>query len=130
MPTNRELEQRVKDLERLLRSHGIAAGPTAPLADEIERQNYIEFGSEKHAVLLGILPVEDVAEAEKYGYHVFTSPTTGKSYRLEDQITSYMHFPDPAQVAKLVLQQRVSVFEAGPPPPPENAPALWNPDEF
>lgn len=129
MPTNRELEQRVKDLERLLTSRGIVARPTAQSTDDVD-QNYIAFGSEKHAVLLGILPVEDVAATEAGGDYVYTSPKTSKAYRLEDQVTAFMHYPDPAQVARLVLRQRVSVLEAGPPPPPENAPALWNPDEF
>ena len=129
-PTNQELEQRVRDLEKLLATRGIVARPAAASAEDAERLNYIEFGSEQHAVLLGVLPVEDVAATEKGGDYVYTSPKTGKSYRLEDQVTPFMHFPDPAQVARLVLRQRISVLEAGPPPIPEDAPALWNPDEF
>lgn len=130
MPTNRELEQRVKDLERLLASRGIVARPDARSTDDADRQNYIEFGSEKHAILLGVLPVDDVAATESGGDYVYTSPKTGNAYRLEDQVTAFMHYPDPAQVARLVLRQRISVLEAGPPPIPEDAPALWNPDEF
>ena len=130
MPTNKELEQRVKDLENMLAARGFSARPTELPEDEKERSDYIEFGSERHAVLLGVMLVDDVGQAEAAGDYVFTSPKTGQAYRLEDQITAFMSYPDPAQVAKLVLRQQVSVLEAGPPPIPEDAPALWNPDEF
>lgn len=129
MATNKELEQRVAELENLLARRGIVA-PPGRVDEGTESHNYVPFGSERHAVLLGILPVEDVEKAKLYEYYVYTSPTTGKSYRLEDQVTQFMHYPDPAQVARLVLQQQVSVFEAGPPPPPDGALPLWNPDEF
>ena len=129
MASNKELEQRVAELENLLARRGIVA-PPGRVDEGTESHNYVPFGSERHAVLLGILPVEDVEKAKEYEYYVYTSPTTGKSYRLEDQVTQFMHYPDPAQVARLVLQQKINVFEAGPPPPPDGALPLWNPDEF
>lgn len=129
MASNKQLEAEIAELRTLLAGHGIVA-PLARGDADADDRNYIAFGSEQHAVILGLLPVEDVEKAKEYEYYVFTSPTTGKSYRLEDQVTPFMHYPDPGQIARLTLQQRVSVFEAGPPPPPEGAPALWNPDEF
>jgi hypothetical protein len=77
-----------------------------------------------------LIEVEDVDKAEADGHIVHTSPKTGTVYCLEDQVTPFMHYPDPMQVARLVLQQKVSEFEAGLPPVPEGAPSMWQPVDY
>ncbi|MCJ7555941.1 MAG: hypothetical protein MUP90_03380, partial [Gammaproteobacteria bacterium] len=48
--------------------------------------------------------------------------------RLEDEVTPFMSYADPAKIAKLVLRQKVSEFQAGAPQVPANAPSRWTPD--
>lgn len=126
MATTKELEQQVAEMRRLLANHGIL--PPEPEADVTERLDYVEFGSARHAALLGLVEVDDPEAERADGYIVHTSRETGRHFRLEDQVTPFMHVPDPAQVAKLVLMQKVSVLETGKPPVPKNAPPLWNPN--
>jgi len=130
MPSQKELEQRLADLERLVAQAGIVAPRPEWTRDVTSRPDYVEFGSERHMALLGLVEVEDPDAAKEEGYIVHRSPRTGRIFRLEDQVTAFMNYPDPAQVARLVLTQKVNVLEAGKPPVPENAPPLWNPNEM
>jgi predicted RNA binding protein with dsRBD fold (UPF0201 family) len=127
MATNKELQEQIEGLRKLLEQHGIADAARF-VTDPTERADYIAFGSPKHAAFLGLVKVDDVERAKADGYIVYTSPKTDDSYRLEDQVTPFMHYPDPKQVAVLVLQQKVSSFEAPPPGPSPDAPPMWDPD--
>ena len=120
MPTNKQLEQELKELKATLRTAGIVL-PTRPKVNE-EHPNYIAFGSEKHMGLLGLLFVDD-DDKEDY----ITYKGEKGTYRLIDEVSDFMHYPDPAQVAKLVLRSKVGVFEGGPPPIPKDAQSLWVP---
>ncbi len=127
MATNKQLEQQVEALVQLLAAHGISE-PVGKVAPE-KLDDYIEFGSPEHITFLGLVEVEDVKEAEgEYGYITHRSKATDITYRLEDQITQFIHFPDPAQVARLVLRQKVSSLESGKPKVPADAPPLWRGD--
>ena len=115
---------RLAMLEAQLKRLGItideAAEPGAPQPD------YIGHGSPEHMTMIGLLQVDDLSEVRE-GEPVYTSPKTKKTYRLEDPITAFVHFPDPMQVASLVLRQKVSVIEGGAPTAPPDAPPLWRP---
>jgi len=126
MATNKQLEQQLQAMAELLAQHGIREpgakrGPVA-LSD------HIDFGSPEHMTFLGLIQVDDVSEAEVDGYIVHRSKGTNVTYRLEDQVTQFINFPDPMQVARLVLRQKVSSFESGKPKVPASAPPLWRGD--
>lgn len=132
MTTNAELEKRVRQLEeqnRLLRQL-IPGLETVQLAEEVtDRADYIEHGSEEHAIFLGLVQVheEDIEDATKNKYILYESPLTGITWRLEDEVSPFMAFPDPEKIARLTLRQKVSSLEAGKPPIPDNAPSLLVP---
>jgi len=120
-----ELQAQVEALQNLLAEHGLV--PPAQL-DETGGADYIEFGSPEHATHLGVIEVEAAGDDEAArDFITFTSPTTGTTYRLEDEITNYMQYPNPEKAARLVLRQKVSSLESGPPRVPLGAPPLWRP---
>jgi hypothetical protein len=124
MATVKELEKRVEQLQALfVQITGRTAIPTDYDPKE-HPPDYVEHGSDRHAALLGLVEVDGEVSDE---FIVYTSPDSGRMFRLEDQITAFMHYPDPMQVARLVLRQKVSELEAGVPPVPKNAPDLWVP---
>lgn len=123
--TIQQLQAQLDEIQALLAKAGITL-PVEPAADPKDRVDYIEFGSPEHAAFLGLVKVEE-AESERLTY---TSPKTGDIYALEDEVTPFMGYPDPKQVAELVLRQKVSSFESGPPPIPEGAPPMWIPREY
>ena len=128
MATAKQLENQIQALTELLAAHGIRQPREAARLPE-DRADHIPHRSEKHMIFLGLIPVKDVKEAEEeYDYIVYRSPKTNDTYRLEDQVTPYMTFPNPMQVARLVLAQKVSSFEGDPPKAPANAPPLWRGD--
>jgi len=124
MATNSELQARLTALETMLARLGIRLPAEAAQKPE-ERADYIAFGSPEHAAFLGI----EEANGEE-GDITYKSRTSDKTYRLVDEVTPFMHFSDPQQVAGLVLRQKVGCFEAGPPPIPTNAPAMWEPADM
>ena len=129
MAKAKDLQAQIDELRAQLASVGISM--PKELAERPEdRADYIAHGSPQHAAFLGLVEVEDVDRAKADGHIVHVSPKTGTAYRLEDQVTPYMHYPDPMQVAKLVLQQKISSFESGPPPVPKDAPPIWQPVEY
>ena len=124
MTTTKELEKKLRALEALLATHGIAS--TEAVTQNVEdRADFIPHGSGAHAAFLGLVP----AEPDNNEHMTYTSPRTGKTFMLEDEITQFMHYPDPKQVAGLVLQQKVNVLESKP-EAPEDAPPLWKPRDF
>jgi len=125
MATVNELQAQIEQLTKLLARHGIVAPAPAATRPEL-RADYIPFGSPQHAAFLGLVEVKK-DEPNLSDFILYTSPRTGKIYRLEDQVTPFMTFPDPKQVAALVLRQKVSVLEGGPPPASEDAPPMWRP---
>ena len=129
MATTKELQAQIDALTKRLAQMGITL-PAETAERPEDRADYIEFGSPEHAAFLGLIEVEDVDKADADGHIVHTSPKTGRVYRLEDQVTPFMHYPDPLQVAQLVLQQKVSSFESGPPQVPEDAPPMWQPVDY
>lgn len=124
MNETKTLKEQVKILRAMV-TQLAGYDPLAATSDEPkDRPDYVEFGSPRHAAILGLLRIEnnDVVD-----FITFTSPVNGQVYRLEDEVTPFMHYSDPSQVARLVLRQKVSEFEAGAPPVPENAPLMWMP---
>ena len=121
------LEQRIEELEQTLRSFGMTAAPPDAAERPEDRADYIAFGSPEHAAFLGLI---EVGETDVDGRITHTSSNTGTTYCLEDEVTPFMTFPDPLQIARLVLRQKVSEFEAGPPTVPANAPPMWRPREL
>lgn len=128
MATNKELAEQLAELKQLLLEHGIAEPKDLAVAPE-DRADYIEHGSPEHAALLGVVVVDDLKAAEAEGYYVCKG-SNGTHYRLEDQVSPFMQYPDPAQVARLVLRQKVTVLEAKQPEIPANAPPMWRPREL
>ena len=92
-----ELEAQVQALQDLLAAHGLV--PSAPPVEDKDRPDYIEFGSPEHAVHLGIVEVVNAEEAEDY--ITFQSLGSGKTYRLEDEITGFVDYPNPEKAALL-----------------------------
>ena len=129
MATNKELEQQIAHLEQLLARAGIGDRPLAPgaIAPE-ERSDYIEHGSDEHLIFLGLARVDDIEEAQKSRFIVHTSDS-GKSYRLLDELgAARMMMPlEPDKGILMILREKVSSFESGPPKPFAGAPARFIP---
>lgn len=126
MATNSELQARLTALEAMLDRLGIRLPAEAAQKPE-DRADYIAFGSPEHATFLGIVEVD---EGGIDGFITYTSQDSDKTYRLVDEVTPFMHYPDPQQVARLVLRQKVGCFEAGPPEIPVSAPPMWVPADI
>ena len=126
MASVKQLESQVQELTQLLDRVGIRLPSKAAEAEEFIG---VKIGSDEHMAFLGLIQVENVKEAEEdYGHIVYRSPKSDKTYRLENQVTPFMTFSDPMQVARLVLAQKVSSFESGPVKVPADAPPLWRGD--
>ena len=132
MPTNTELEKRIKQLEQqLAEALGIGTREQAPRrVPEKQRRDHIPFGSDGHLAFLGLERVDDVEEARKNLFVVYTSPESATSYRLIDemQAVQMMKPMDPDKAILMVLRQKVSAFESGEPEPFPGAPARFNPE--
>ncbi len=126
MASVKQLESQLQELTQLLEGLGIQLPSKAAKVQEFIG---VKNGSDEHLVFLGLVRVEDAEKAkEEYGHIVHRSPTTDEMFRLEDQVTPYMQYSDPMQVARLVLAQKVSSFESGPVKVPADAPPLWRGD--
>lgn len=128
MTTNKELEQKVAQLEQLLAAHGIVAAPARSRKPE-DQADYIKFGSDKHLAFLGLKLVQDLEQAEKDRYTVYTSAESGKAYRLIDEMQAALALRpmDPDKAILMVLRQKVSAFESGEPQPFPGAPLRFIP---
>jgi hypothetical protein len=120
--TVKDLEREIADLKAAMAASGIR---TAASAEPGKAKDFVAYGSAEHAALLGLVEVEEGDSASLY--ITFTSPVTGKTYRLEDEVTPFLRYPDPGQMAKLVLRQKVSSFESGEAKIPEEVPSMWSP---
>jgi hypothetical protein len=108
MATVKELQARLDEVTRLLAQYGIEPTPTPGIPED--RDDFIKHGSDEHAQFLGLVPVTDETKRKIQ----FTSPRTGRVFALEDEVTPFMQYPDPRQVAELVLEQKVNVLETVP----------------
>ncbi|MCP4540679.1 MAG: hypothetical protein GY832_26370 [Chloroflexi bacterium] len=115
------VQNELAQLKEMLARAGIGI-PRPSLASDKDRADYIEFGSERHAVHLGLVKAEK-GDGELY---IVYEGQKG-AYRLEDEITAYMHHHDPRQVARMTLRHKVKVLEAGKPSIPTSAPPLQTP---
>ena len=119
-----ELAAQVEALQRVLRQHGIVLpAETEPGGHS---PDYLAHGSPEHAALLGLVEVKDGDSYESLAR--YTSPRSGRTYRLEDEMGAIRHYPgiDPAKGALLVLQQKVNELETAP-EPPRDAPPPFKP---
>ena len=122
MASVKDLEKQVDELRKLLEQRGIVVPEPA---ESGPGPDYIEFGSAQHAALLGLVEATD----EDEGLTIFTSPTSGRKFRLVDENEPLRTYPamDPDKSAQIVLRQKVNELEGGPPPVPDGAPPMWRP---
>jgi hypothetical protein len=121
--TVKDLEREIAELKAAMSASGIRTATAS--AEPGMAKDYVAYGSAEHAALLGLVEMKEGDDASLY--ITFTSPVTGKTYRLEDEITPFLRYPDPGQMAKLVLRQKVSSFESGEVRIPEDTPSMWSP---
>lgn len=115
------LQQQVATLSNQLNS--VLGIPQVSEKGEIVQHDFIEFGSDEHAALLGISVVNDPATLLE-GEPTYASPTSGTVYKLEDPITPFLSASNPRMIAEMTLRQKVHALEAGAPTIPANAPAM------
>ena len=127
MATNKELEQRVKELEGFLRR--IAPGIMTSERDPVEQPDYMEPGSEEHLAFLGLVRV-DPDSPDQVGFDTRTSKDGKSVYRLVDPVGPYTNYADPAQAARIALLQKVESFESGPATVHDKAPKMWVPEDL
>lgn len=120
------MQAEINALRAAMARAGIAL-PLPPALQPEERADYIAHGSPEHAALLGVIVLTEQEAKEEKDRPVVRSAKTGVVYTLEDPITPFMHYPDPQQIARLVLRQKVSELEAGAPPVPDDAPPMFEP---
>jgi len=129
MATTTELQNEVAWMRDILDKAGLLPRQTAEHAPD-----FIAYGSPQHATMLGLVEIApaELEQAKKDGYTLYTSPRTGKVYRLEDEIHALQYVPgvDPRQAMLIVLRQKISSLESGPPQVPANAPPMFNPASF
>jgi hypothetical protein len=128
MASTKELEARIRELERVMAAQGIRAPVQATEAGP--RPDYVEFGSPAHAALLGLVEVKEGDDASDF--FTYTSPASNRTFRLADEYEPVRNFPamDPEKAARVILRQKVGELEAGPPAVPEGAPDLWTPRDL
>jgi len=128
MATVRELEQQIRQLRSRMEAHGLFMEDLETMKLP-ERSDHIPFGSSGHMAFLGLSRVEDPEEVQEDGNEVYKSPKTGRHYTLVDEMSAVqmMRPMDPDKGIKLVLRQKVNAFESGPPPVPDDAPAMFIP---
>jgi hypothetical protein len=127
MATNRELEARVKQLEALIEQ--IAPGAASVPSDEpTERPDFIDFGSPRHAVHLGLILLDD-GESPPMQQRIILPGKDGQLYCLEDELGVMRFHPGLTldEAAPVILRQKIGEYEAGPPQVPDSAPPMWTP---
>jgi hypothetical protein len=116
-----ELAAQVEALTAVLKAHGITPSVQREGAP---RPDYIAHGSLEHAAFLGLV---EVKEGDKTITLVtYTSPRTGRTFRLEDEMGAIRYYPgiDPEKAALLVLQQKINELEIAPSVPKDAPPAF------
>ena len=113
---------------QVLEQNGILM-PASPMVAEKDRPDYIEFGSDKHRIFLGLVEVPDVEAAKQDGWTVYTSPTTEKSYHLSDEVAAVQRGRgmDSDKAILFELRQKVGEFEQGKPGIPDWATEIFTP---
>ena len=119
-----DLERQVNELTALLARHGIQ--PSVAALPARERPDFVPHGSEGHARLLGLVAVQEGDKTVCLA--TYTSPRTGRAFRLEDEMGAVRFYPgiDPEKAARLVLQQKVNELEIAP-EVPADAPRMHKP---
>ena len=108
-------------MQQLLKLHGIE--PARAFEPGANPPDYIAHGSPEHATFLGLVPVTE-EEGDLALLATYTSPRTGATYRLEDEMAAVQmyHQIDPDKAVRLVLQQRVGELESAPQVPADAPP--------
>ena len=124
-----ELEAQIRELRAVMEAAGIRV-PAGATAEEGPRPDYVAFGSDQHAALLGLVEVKNGEDASDY--FTYTSPASARTWRLSDEYEPARTFPamDPEKSARLLLRQKVGSLESGRPPIPEHAPTMWKPRDM
>ena len=126
MPTNKELEKRISDLEDFIRRAGIPMQVEVS-DDPTQQPDYLEPGSEEHLAFLGLIRVDkDSPDAANFVTRVGAN---GDLYRLVDPVGPYAGHADPKQSAWIALLQKIENFEAGPSVVHDKAPQMWYPED-
>lgn len=126
MPTNKELEAQVKQLENILKQAGLIVEQRSNLPED--SPDYIAPGSPEHAQFIGLILLDDQEDAD--GRIVYSSRQTEQLYCLEDERAALHHCPgmDRKDAVYTILREKVSTFENCEPVIPENAPSMWTPE--
>lgn len=129
MANVKELEARIRELEAAMAARGISVVGASP-AEDGPRPDYVEFGSPQHAALLGLVEVAEGDDTSDYA--TYTSPDSGRTFRLSDEYEPARTFPamDPEKSARIILRQKVGSLESGRPPVPDHAPDMWKPRDM
>jgi hypothetical protein len=132
MPTIKELQEQIDQLMTVVEKLG--GGRFLPQQQRTQGPppDFIEHGSAEHARFLGLIevPEKEVDQAiEEDHYVIYKSRSTGRSFRLQDEIGLLRNYPgvDPEKAALVVLRQKIGSLESGKPKAPANAPSLWMP---
>jgi len=120
-----ELQSQLDELKTLLAQHGITP-PDRSMRPDGKSPDYIPYGSPEHAAFLGLVESEPDDPTECLAR--YTSPRTGRTFRLEDEMGAIRHYPaiDPDKAVRLVLQQKVNELETAP-EVPADAPPMFRP---
>ena len=120
MTTAQDVKE-LRDELRVLKARLGIESASVPVSRE-DRADFIPHGSDGHVAFLGLVPAEPGDE----DHITFTSPRTGRTFRLEDEVTQFMNYHDPEKAAQLTLQQKVNELELVP-EVPEDAKPMWRP---
>ena len=129
MANVKQLEARIRELEQVMAAQGIRL-PAGATEEAGPAPDYVEFGSPEHAALLGLV---EVAEGDDVSdFFTYTSPASGRTFRLADEYEPARTFPamDPEKSARIILRQKVGSLESGRPTVPEHAPEMWKPRDM
>lgn len=118
------LRAQLEQVQALLDAHGIRPAPE--IVETTDRPDYIAHGSDKHAMFLGL--VEVGKDDKTITLAQYTSPRTGRIFRMEDEMSATQHYPNinPKDAIALVLQQKVNELELAP-TVPKDAPSMFRP---
>lgn len=118
------LKAQIQEMREALAALGIRSPRQAGEAEV--QTDRIEFGSPEHAAFLGL--VEVIEGDDTIALATYTSPRTGKAYRIEDEIGVIARYPHahPEHAVRLSLQQKVGELESKP-AVPADAPPMWVP---
>ena len=119
-----QLAAQVEALQNVLRQHGIIQD-VAPV-DTTDLPDHIPHGSGRHAQFLGLVEMQDGDDTPHLAE--YTSPGTGRRFRLEDELGSVRYAPGMPmdKAAAIILRQKVNELETAP-TVPADAPPMFQP---